>query len=120
MQVFFLYANTFTGDSYKDVQSAVGGIQGMLDGKVAPRWYQMGVTLGVPVAELEAILLHKLLAQESERMMLDAWLKNTDTTKTTWQWLVDAVGHNAGGQNPKLAEKIAAKWHGEAVCTTHI
>ena len=99
------------------MQSAVGGIQGILDGEVAARWYQMGVTLGARVASLEAIRLGKLPAQESERMMLDAWLTNADPKRTTWRWLVDAVRHNAGGQNPKLAKRIAAKIHGETVCT---
>ena len=107
-----------TGNSYNnDVESAVKDIQGMLDAKVASRWYQMGVTVGAPVAYLEAIRLEKLPAQESERRMLDAWLTNADPERTTWQWLVDAVGHRAGGNHQKragvLAKKIAAKLAGE-------
>ena len=101
------------------MESAVQDIQSMLGAKVAPRWYQMGVTLGTRVADLEAIRLSKLPAQDSEKMMLDAWLKNTDMT--TWQWLVDAVGHSAGGNYQRLAKtlakKIAAKLAGKPIRT---
>ena len=111
----------FTGDSYSDMGCAVRDIQDMLDAKVAPRWYQMGVTLGARVADLEAIRFSKLPAQESERKMLDAWLKNADPERTTWQWLVDAVGHSAGGNYQRLAKtlakKIAAKLAGKLICT---
>ena len=107
---------THAGDSYSDVESAVGDILGA---KVAPRWYQMGITLGTRVADLEAIRLKNLSAQESEGRMLDAWLKNTETTRTTWQWLVDAVGHSAGGNHQRLAktlaEKIATKLTGKGI-----
>ena len=125
-KVMVLAHITHAVDSYTDVDSAdratsaVGNIQSMLGAKVAPRWYQMGVTLGTRVADLEAIRAKKdLSAQESERRMLDAWLKNTENTKTTWQWLVDAVGHRAGGNHPRLAktlaEKIATKLTGEGI-----
>jgi hypothetical protein len=107
--------------SYSDVESAVGAIQSMLGVNVAPRWYQMGVTLGTRVADLEAIRLNKLPAQDSERRMLVAWLNNTDMTRTTWQWLVDAVGHSAGGNYQRLAKtlakKIAAKLAGKPIRT---
>ena len=100
----------FTVDSYSDMESAVRDIQGMLDAKVAPRWYQMGVTLGARVADLEAIRLNNTLpAQESESRMLDAWLRNADSERTTWQWLVDAVGHSAGGNYQRLAKTLAKK-----------
>jgi hypothetical protein len=28
-------------------------------------------------------------------------------TRTTWQWLVDAVGHSAGGNDKRLAKTLA-------------
>ena len=119
-----LSAFMFTGALYNnDVENAVRDIQGMLEAKVAPRWYQMGVTLGVPVAHLEAVRLNRNLSvQESERGMLDAWLKNADPERTTWQWLVDAVGHSAGGNYQRLAKtlakKIAAKLAGKTIYTS--
>ena len=111
----------FTGKSYSDVNRAVGDLQGMLNGKVAPRWYQMGVCLGARVADLEAIRLRKMPARDSERMMLVDWLNNADKKTTTWQWLVDAVGHSAGGNHQRLArtlaKKIAAKLAGKLMHT---
>ena len=116
-KVIILAPIMHAGDSYSDVESAVGDIQNMLGAKVAPRWYQMGVTLSTRVADLEAIRLENLSAQESEGRMLGAWLNNTEMTRTTWQWLVDAVGHSAGGNYQRLAkalaEKIATKLTGE-------
>ena len=118
-EVMILAHITHAGDSYSDVESAVGDIQSMLDAKVAPRWYQMGVTLGTRVADLEEIRLKNLSAQESEGRMLGAWLNNADKKRTTWQWLVDAVGHSAGGQYQRLAKtlakKIATKLTGEGI-----
>ena len=82
-------------------------IQHMLETKVAARWYQMGITLGARVSELEMVRLDRLSAIESERMMLEAWLKNS--SNTTWQWLVDSVGHVAGGNHQRLAKFLSEK-----------
>ena len=74
---------------------------------MAARWYQMGITLGAQVSDLEMIRLEKLPAIESERMMLQVWLTNSDNT--TWQWLVDSVGHVAGGNHQRLARSLSEK-----------
>lgn len=95
------------GDAYDNIESAVGDIQVMLESKVAARWYQMGITLGAQVSDLEMIRLEKFPAIESERMMLQAWLTNCDNT--TWQWLVDSVGHVAGGNHQRLARSLSEK-----------
>jgi hypothetical protein len=89
------------------VESSVKDIQGLLANKVAARWYQMGVTLGARVSDLESIRVRKLPPVESEAMMLKAWLRNSSST--TWQRLVDAVGHAAGGSHLKLAKNLAKK-----------
>ena len=96
-----------TGDAYDNIESAVRDIQAMLESKVAARWYQMGITLGAQVSDLEMIRLEKFPAIESERMMLQAWLTNSDNT--TWQWLVDSVGHVAGGNHQRLARSLSEK-----------
>ena len=91
----------------ENVEMAVRDIQDILEGKVAARWYQMGVTLGAPVSELQNIRLTHSHANESERMMLKEWLEKGENTK--WQWLVDSVGHVAGGNHLKLARHMAKK-----------
>ena len=98
-----------TGDSYDNIESAVKEIQAMLDSKVAARWYQMGITLSAGVSDLEMIRVEKLSALESERMMLQEWLRNSDNT--TWQWLVDSVGHVAGGNHQRLARSLSEIKH---------
>ena len=74
---------------------------------MAARWYQMGVALGTPVGDLEIIRVRKLPPTESEALMLKAWLMNGNMK--TWQWLVDSVGHVAGGNHLKLAKELAKK-----------
>ena len=98
---------------FEDINKAVGSIQEMLEARVASRWYQMGVTLGAPVRELEIIRGMRAPANDSERMMLKAWLDNGDIK--TWQWLADSVGHVAGGSYPKLAKYLAKKKPGNAL-----
>ena len=85
----------------------VGEIQEVLGGSVAARWYQMGTVLGAPVGELEGIrAAENLTPIEREARMLEAWLLHLNSNKT-WQWLVDSVGHNAGGKHPKAAKKLS-------------
>ena len=98
-----------------NIDMAVRDIQDILAGKVAARWYQMGVTLGAPVSELEMIRVSQRHAIESERMMLKEWLEKGDNT--TWQWLVDSVGHVAGGNHLKLAKHMAKKKRGMMICS---
>ena len=98
----------------QDYDKAVGDIISMLGGKVAPRWYQMGVSIGTPVANLEEIRLSKQPARESERMMFQAWLKSdNERLPRTWQLLVDSVGHKAGGNNQRLAKSLSKKLSGK-------
>ena len=80
----------------------------MLASKVAHRWYQMGVILGVPVAQLEDIRLDEDLAGDRESAMFTKFLRSySDILQPTWQLLVDAVGHKAGGDNLRLAQTLS-------------
>ena len=92
-------------------------IQGLLATKVAARWYQMGVTLGAPVGDLEIIRVRKLPPTDSEALMLEAWLKNG--SNTTWQWLVDSVGHEAGGNHRRLARQLVKEKSSGATTTVN-
>lgn len=86
---------------------------GLLESKVAPRWYQMGTCLGVPVANLEEIRLLQASARESERRMFEALLQSHNKNlPRTWQLLVDSVGHKAGGNNQRLAKLLSKKFPG--------
>ena len=72
---------------------------------VAQRWYQIGLQLGVEVHRLEEI-------HESDKECLRAMLKTgieTDPDCMTWQSIVEAVGHAAGGNNNALAGDIAKR-----------
>ena len=81
----------------------------MLASKVAHRWYQMGVILGVSVAQLEDIRLGNESAGDCERVVFTKFLSaDRDTLRPTWQLLVDAVGHKAGGDNLRLAQALSS------------
>ena len=83
--------------------------------RVVSRWYEIGVLLGVRVADLNLIQSDETLDQR-ERLgaMLKAWLDKT-SCEHSWRVLVDAVDHEAGGNNPAEAEKIAEKHPGMAL-----
>ena len=106
---FLCFKCTLVGDGFENTDSAVAHIQNLLNNKIASRWYQMGVVLGVPVCELESIRNGKDTdAGIREAAMLRTWLQ-TSLLPQTWQVLVDAVGHDAGGNHKGLAKKIATK-----------
>ena len=89
---------SYIGDA-KDVTTKLGG-------KVAHRWYQMGVILGSQLSDLEAIRMKNFTPQKSEEEMFKKWLANRGEI-ATWQRLVDAVGHKAGGDHLRLASKLS-------------
>lgn len=66
--------------------------------------------MGVYVEDLEAIRSDpgKQSLMEKETAMIQAWLRQS-VLHCTWQVLVDAIEHNAGGQNRLLATQVAAK-----------
>ena len=82
---------------------------------MAARWYQMGTVLGAPVSDLEMIRLNdKVDVIEKQRMMLEAWLFCIDGNRS-WQWLVDSLGHLAGGKHPKVAKKVSTLHPGKDI-----
>ena len=81
---------------------------------IKARYYQLGIVLGLPPGELEAI--RKIHSQDTEQALIQVlllWLRQQyDTEKCgcpTWQRLREAVDSPAGGNNHTLAEKIAEK-----------
>ena len=78
---------------------------------VAQRWYQIGLQLGVEVHRLEEI-------HGSDQECLETMLKTgieTDPDSMTWQSIVEAVRHTAGGNNSVIADNIAAKYSIQAM-----
>ena len=94
----------------ESTEESVRNIQALLQNKVAARWYQMGIVMGVPLAELEMIRSDQSVQSilEKETAMIKVWLRQS-LLPCTWQVLVDAVEHNSGGQNPLLAREVAAE-----------
>ena len=66
--------------------------------------------MGVNIEQLEIIRLDPTGRPVSERetAMISSWLRQS-LLPQTWQVLVDAVQHEAGGQNKALAKSIAAQ-----------
>ena len=59
-----------------------------LQGRVSKQWYQLGLTLGLPMDVLEGFNLYSEDDCLSE--VLDYWLKHHPTGKPTWQEITDA------------------------------
>ena len=81
-------------------------------GDVEHRWYQLGVLLGLPVHTLNGYQDEYDNLSERLHAMLQEWLKKGYTGEyevPSWQVLVDAVEHSAGGENPRLAAELATK-----------
>ena len=83
--------------SKHEVKRALVFIREQLGNEVASRWYQIGVIIGVTVISAE-------LRPELCRYQ---WLEGHALLPKTWQVLVDAVGHNAGGDYQVLAEGLS-------------
>ena len=81
---------------------------------IKARYYQLGIALGLPPGELEAI--RKAYSQDMEQALnqvLLIWLRQQYNFKKygypTWQRLREAVDSPSGGNNHALAERIAEK-----------
>ena len=99
------------GASKEDIKSKATDLQKELD-EVEHRWYQLGVLLGLPVHTLDGYQENYDDISERQHAMLQEWLQKGYTGEyevPSWQVLVDAVEHSAGGENPRLAAKLAAK-----------
>ena len=98
-------------DIKSDIKSKANDLQKELD-EVEHRWYQLGVLLGLPVHTLDGYQENYDELRDRLRVMLQEWLKKGNMGEyevPSWQVLVDAVEHSAGGENPRLAAKLATK-----------
>ena len=81
---------------------------------VAARWRYIGLMLGIPDGDLEAIREFRGSRPiDCLVEMLIAWLRKAYNVERfgepTWLNLVEAVAHKAGGANTSLAEDIARR-----------
>ena len=77
-------------------------------------YYQLGIELGLPPRELEAIRkTHSQDVAQALTQVLLIWLRQQYNVEKfgypTWQRLREAVDSPSGGNNHALAEKIAEK-----------
>ena len=77
-------------------------------------YYQLGIELGLPPRELEAIRrTHSQDVAQALTQVLLIWLMQQYNVEKfgcpTWQRLREAVDSPSGGNNHALAEKIAEK-----------
>ena len=99
------------GAGRDDIRSKATDLQKDL-GDVEHRWYQLGVLLGLPVHTLDGFQENYDDLRDRLRVMLQEWLQKGYTGEyevPSWQVLVDAVEHSAGGENPRLAGELAKK-----------
>ena len=86
---------------------------------VAHNWRRLGLALRLHPPQLDRIEKDKLDVISRLEAVLTAWLnKNYDTTlfgSPSWELLVAAVAHPAGGNNRALAEQIANKHNGKCI-----
>ncbi len=77
---------------------------------IKTNYYQLGIGLGLPPGELQAIQRGAQHADQGLAEVLLAWLRNVGCfVRPTWRGLVKAVDSPAGGNNPALAMAIAVK-----------
>ena len=81
---------------------------------IKARYYQLGIALGLPPGELEAIQqAHSHNVAQALTQVLLIWLRQRYNFekfgRPIWQKLREAVDSPSGGENPALAEKIAEK-----------
>ena len=107
---FCLTVTSELGDHLFDLQSELIS--------VVANWKSIGIALRLKLDVLEAIKL-QCSSDPSECLLstLNKWLKrNYDVEKfgePSWQRLVEAVAHPAGGANMALARKIAMRHRAE-------
>ena len=88
---------------------------------VAHRWKNIGLAL-----KLDPNLLERIQSRNHRDVLtylsdiLTEWLQKAyNTTRfgdPSWELLVEAVAHRAGGNNPALAQDIALKYNGKQHC----
>lgn len=91
---------------YKDPEEALHKLSGVLS-DVAHRWIHVGVFLGVRYASLQT--LPRGPPEQKMRDTLQRWLNSNNDVKL--DRLVEAVGHDAGGRSPEVANKLRQMLH---------
>ena len=80
--------------------------------KVAVKWYNIVLQLGVDMSILDEIRsAHRGDSNRCLTRTIWEWLKNS--SKCTWRKVVIAVSARVGGDNPALARDIAKECKGE-------
>ena len=85
---------------------------------IEAKWRSLGLALRLHPGTLDTIETDCCSAAQScLRQVVTLWLKREYDTKRfgapSWQQLVTAVAHPAGGSNPALAETIALSHNGK-------
>ena len=77
---------------------------------VAPRWRELGVSLGLKGPELDNIAArHSDDPRACLRATVETWLSKSEGTIKSWKHLCKALGEKAGGDNHELAQKVACR-----------
>ena len=72
--------------------------------RVKHKWYEISILLGVSATDLDNLLAMDGISQDQRfRKAIEIWVT---TVNPSWQMLVDAVGHAAGGDKPAHARKV--------------
>lgn len=88
---------------------------------VASRWENLGLALRLRHSEITIIEKNRANVEDRLKDVLTKWLQKAyNTTRfgnPSWNLLLEAVAHSAGGNDPALAELIAdrLKYRGKDV-----
>ena len=78
--------------------------------EVEVKWREIGLELGITDPQLETIEANNNDVTSRLTAMLREWLNRSYNTsrygEPSWQRLSEAVRHRAGGDNPRLADRI--------------
>ena len=65
---------------------------------MAPKWFEMGLQLGIDENELETIKHDNSDSKTAARMMFTEWLRNTQKEKS-WESLLEALQSQSVGES---------------------
>ena len=78
---------------------------------MASRWENLGLALRLRHSEITTIEKNRASVEDCLKDVLIKWLQKAyNTTRfgdPSWNLLLEAVAHSAGGNDPALAERIA-------------
>ena len=106
--VHILYYSTATDETIEAQANDI--VMNLL--RIASKWFELGVLLGISVTKLEEVQAHTDLKQCLYIITME-WLRNTKPEHRTWQFLASAIGDKAGGGDSMLAEEFAQGLRGK-------